>query len=123
MSWLAVALGGALGSLARYGAGVLIPFSGQRFPWATFSVNVLGSFLIGIAWVVIVERGLWSPEARHWIMTGFLGGFTTFSAFSLETLILWQNGHLQLGLVYVTTSLLAGLAAVAVAVMLTRLYW
>lgn len=123
MSWLAVALGGAAGSLLRYAIGLGFPFNGHRFPWSTFAINVAGSFLIGLAWVLIVEKAAGWPEARLWVMTGFLGGFTTFSSFSLEALLLWQNGHASLALGYLLGSLLAGMMAIVLAVWLARQLW
>jgi fluoride exporter len=120
MSWLAVAIGGALGSVTRYGVALLLPTAPGKFPWATFCVNLLGSFLIGVAYVVIVQKQILSPEIRLWIMTGFLGGFTTFSSFSLETMQLWQQGELTLALLYIIGSMICCLLAVVLAVSLTQ---
>jgi CrcB protein len=123
MNWIAVAIGGALGAMARYGVSTLVfDASSQRFPYATLSVNVLGSFLIGILFVLIVEKGLLPPEMRSILMVGFLGAFTTFSTFSLDALGLWQNGHLLLALVYALGTVVLCLAAISVAVWLTRLF-
>jgi CrcB protein len=120
MNWLAVAIGGALGSVTRYGVALMLPTTLGKFPWATFLVNLLGSFLIGVAYVLIVEKQFLSPEMRLWLMTGFLGGFTTFSSFSLETLQLWQQGQLIQALAYIIGSLVMCLLAVALAVTLTQ---
>ncbi len=123
MNWIAVAIGGALGAMARYGVSTLVfDASSQRFPYATLSVNVLGSFLIGILFVLIVEKGLLPPEMRSILMVGFLGAFTTFSTFSLDALGLWQNGHLWLALVYALGTVVLCLAAISIAVWLTRLF-
>jgi CrcB protein len=123
MNWIAVAIGGALGAMARYGVSTLVfDASSQRFPYATLSVNVLGSFLMGILFVVIAEKGLLPPEMRSILMVGFLGAFTTFSTFSLDALGLWQNGHLLLALVYAMGTVVLCLAAISVAVWLTRLF-
>ena len=123
MNWIAVAIGGALGAMARYGVSTLVfDASSQRFPYATLSVNVLGSFLMGILFVVIAEKGLLPPEMRSILMAGFLGAFTTFSTFSLDALGLWQNGHLLLALVYALGTVVLCLAAISVAVWLTRLF-
>ena len=123
MNWIAVAIGGALGAMARYGVSTLLfDASTQRFPYATLSVNVLGSFLIGILFVLIVEKGLLPPEMRSTLMVGFLGAFTTFSTFSLDALGLWQNGHLLLALVYALGTVVLCLAAISIAVWLTRLF-
>lgn len=123
MNWIAVAIGGGAGAVLRYAIGLGLPFAGHRFPWSTFAINVIGSFLIGLAWVLIVEKAAAWPEARLWVMTGFLGGFTTFSTFSLEAMVLWQNGHASLALSYLLGSLLAGMMAIALAVWLTRQLW
>lgn len=120
MNWLAVAIGGALGSVTRYGVGLLLPSSTGKFPWATFSVNLVGSFLIGVAYVLIVQKQTWSPEMRLWLMTGFLGGFTTFSSFSLEALQLWQQGQNLQAMIYVVSSVICCLLAVGLAVTLTQ---
>jgi CrcB protein len=123
MNWIAVAIGGALGAMARYGVSTLVfDASSQRFPYATLSVNVLGSFLIGILFVLIVEKSLLPPEMRSILMVGFLGAFTTFSTFSLDALGLWQNGHLLLALVYALGTVVLCLAAISIAVWLTRLF-
>jgi CrcB protein len=123
MNWIAVAIGGALGAMARYGVSTLVfDASSQRFPYATLSVNVLGSFLIGILFVLIVEKGLLPPEMRSILMVGFLGAFTTFSTFSLDALGLWQNGHLLLALVYALGTVVLCLAAISIAVWLARLF-
>ncbi len=123
MNWLAVAIGGALGSVTRYGVALLIPTVAGRFLWATFCVNLLGSFLIGVAYVVIVQKQILSPELRLWLMTGFLGGFTTFSSFSLEALQLWQEGQTIQALMYVISSVVCCLIAVALAVTLTQKFF
>jgi CrcB protein len=121
MYWIAVAIGGALGAMARYGVSTLLfDASTQKFPYATLSVNVLGSFLMGILFVLIVEKGLLPPEMRSILMVGFLGAFTTFSTFSLDALGLWQNGHLLLALVYALGTVVLCLAAISIAVWLTR---
>lgn len=120
MNWLAVAIGGALGSVTRYGVGLLLPAAAGKFPWATLLVNLLGSFLIGVAYVLIMQKQTWPPEMRLWLMTGFLGGFTTFSSFSLEALQLWQQGQNLQALIYIVSSVVCCLLAVGLAVALTQ---
>ena len=121
MNWLAVAIGGALGSVTRYGVALLMPvMAGSRFPWPTFTVNFVGSFLIGVAYVVIVQKQLITLEYRLWIITGFLGGFTTFSSFSLESFLLLQQGEIIQALVYMLASIICCLIAVSLAVFLTQ---
>lgn len=110
MQWLAIALGGALGSVLRFAAvGYLTPLLAYRFPLGTFVVNLLGSLLIGMAYVLLVEKTTLPVEWRLFFMTGVLGGFTTFSAFSLEILQLWQEGHVLNALVYAGGSVILGL--------------
>ena len=109
--WWAVAAGGALGSVLRYGVAVAMRGLGAGLPWWTLLVNVLGSFAIGLFAQLAASRG-WPEPLRIGLMTGLLGGFTTFSAFSLETLALLRE---QPGsaLLHVGLHLLLGLSACA----------
>lgn len=123
MQWLAVALGGALGSVARYALSTWIfQVSSHKFPYATLTVNVLGSFVMGILFVVIVERAALPQEMRSLLMIGFIGAFTTFSTFSLDALGLWQNGHLFMALIYTLATVILCLIAISSAIWLTRLF-
>jgi len=88
MSWILVGLGGALGSVARFGAYRLWPAAPAGWPMPTFAVNLLGSFAIGLLYMYVVARGGSADNARLFWMTGVLGGFTTYSAFALETALL-----------------------------------
>jgi CrcB protein len=95
MTYLWVALGGALGSVARYACSDLASrWLGATFPWGTLFVNVSGSFVIGLLAALVTADGrpLLGPDARAFMMIGVLGGFTTFSSFSLETLNLVRGG-------------------------------
>ncbi len=122
MHWFAVAIGGALGAMARYAVSTWIfNATSHKFPYATLSVNVLGSFVMGILFVFIVERAALPAEMRGLLMIGFLGAFTTFSTFSLDALGLWQNGHLFLALVYVLATVVLCLVAISCSIWLTRL--
>ena len=104
-TFVAVAIGGALGAVSRYSFGlVAIALIGNRFPWATLGVNVAGSFLIGLAAVLIGDRMLDGELWRPLIIVGFLGAFTTFSAFSLDTLLLLQQGNYNTALAYMLGS-------------------
>ena len=114
---LSIACGGALGALARHliGLGFLRLLGPTTFPLGTVTVNVLGSFLIGFFVVLAAQRGL--THLSPFFAAGFLGAFTTFSAFSLEAVLLYQRGDVVPSIVYVTASvvlsvlgLLAGLA-------------
>ncbi|QVL50369.1 MAG: fluoride efflux transporter CrcB [Thiocapsa sp.] len=93
---IAIAAGGALGSLARYGmSSAVYAWLGRGFPWGTLAVNLLGSFLMGLLFVLLIERLSWAPEWRGAILIGFLGAFTTFSTFSIETLNLLEEGAMM----------------------------
>jgi len=119
---LQIAVGGALGAVLRYGAVTLgARVFGTTFPWGTLAVNVIGSFLIGVAFVYVLSRA--DPSLRRvapLVMSGFLGGFTTFSAFSLETLLLIERGRLGAAMAYVGGSVALCLVAVAAGAWLAR---
>jgi|TARA_B110000908_G_scaffold46216_1_gene56290 CrcB protein len=122
MNWIAVAVGGALGAMARYAVSTWIfQVSSHKFPYATLTVNVLGSFVMGILFVIIIERSALPVEMRSLWMIGFLGAFTTFSTFSLDALGLWQNGHLFVALLYVLATVILCLLAISSSIWLTRL--
>lgn len=121
MQWLAVAIGGALGSMARFGSvSYITPWLSYRWPIGTLTVNVLGSLLIGVAYVVLVEKMAAPSEWRLFFITGVLGGFTTFSAFSLEILRLGQDGQLFNAFAYALGSVATCLFAVFVGVVLAQ---
>ena len=122
MNWLAVAIGGALGSVARYAlSSWIFDITSHKFPYATLIVNVAGSFVMGILFVVIVERAALPAEMRSLLMIGFIGAFTTFSAFSLDALGLWQNGHVLMSVIYIITTVILCLVAISTAIWLIRL--
>ena len=119
MQWFAIAFGGAIGAILRHLITVWAhPVFNGKFPLGTLIVNVTGSFLIGIAYVAIVERAMLGPEWRLLLMTGLFGALTTFSTFSLESLMLWHNGQPLTALGYVAISLVLCLAATGAAVAL-----
>ncbi|KQB13451.1 fluoride efflux transporter CrcB [Rhodobacter capsulatus] len=105
-----VALGGALGSALRYIVNITLPrLMGHGFPYATMTVNVLGSFAMGVLVVVLAMKG--GNRFAPFLMTGILGGFTTFSAFSLDAAKLVETGEVGTAAVYVLGSVGLGLAA------------
>lgn len=114
---LLVALGGALGAVARFGVSLMLvaPIGATAaFPWATLSVNALGAFCIGVAASLTAVTGRWplNPAARQGVMAGFFGGFTTFSIFSLEALTLVNAGHIGTAVTYIAASIAIWLGAV-----------
>jgi CrcB protein len=120
--WALVAAGGAMGSLGRYlmAGWVNLHAPSGVFPWGTFVVNVLGCAVGGVI-AVWSDQGQWlSPTARLFLFTGILGGFTTFSAFGLETLQLLRSGETSCALLYASGSVLAGVAAMALTSTLAR---
>lgn len=116
-----VALGGAFGSVARYLVGVwTLRRFGPNFPWGTLTVNIVGCFAIGLISEVIARRLNASPEMRLLLVTGFLGGFTTFSAFSLDVISLFERGATVAGASYVIASVGVSLYAVFAGLALGR---
>ena len=104
---LLVALGGALGSVCRY---LISKLSLGTFPWGTLTVNILGSLLIGLL-TGLMLRGSVSPEMKLLLVTGFCGGFTTFSTFANENLALLQSGKIGMFIAYALASFVLGVAA------------
>ncbi|MEY3666533.1 MAG: hypothetical protein RL572_73 [Pseudomonadota bacterium] len=118
---LAVAMGGALGALSRYWLMLWIgSLAGTRLPWGTALVNVLGSVAIGLLYVLISERLLLSEQWRGLLVVGYLGAFTTFSTFSLDTLLLLQEGRWLAALGYVAGSVLLCLTGAWLGMLLMR---
>ncbi len=111
---LLVGLGGCIGSIARYllGHWIVQASAVQKFPLGTFIVNLTGCLVIGILAGFSEKHGVISPNARLFLFTGLLGGFTTFSAFGLETMTLLRRDELLVAALYVTGSVMLGLLAV-----------
>ena len=112
LTFLFISLFGLLGVIARYVTGIAFTrfITATNFPVSTLVINLVGSFLIGAIYVAAVEKGLLSNELRLGIMLGLMGGFTTFSAFSLETLILFESGRHLLAITYFIASPVLGVA-------------
>ena len=120
MHWLLVFVGGGLGAVARHGVNRAgLEMLGPGFPWWTMAVNISGSFLIGLLAGLF---GTWETgqDMRMFLITGVLGGYTTFSAFSLDALTLWERGAFQQAGVYVLGSMILSLLAAAIGLMVTR---
>jgi len=121
MHWLLVFLGGGIGASLRHAVNRLTPaWFGFGFPVGTISVNVLGSFLIGLPPGLLGGHATGQP-ARLFPVTGVLGGFTTFSAFSLDALTLWQRGQALTATYYVVGSVGLSLIAIVAGLMASRL--
>ena len=105
---LLVALGGAVGSVCRY---LLSGMNSTSYPWGTFTVNILGSLLIGLL-VGLVNKGSLSPEMKLLLVTGFCGGFTTFSTFTSESFSMMKTGDVMLSALYIGASVAVGVLAV-----------
>ena len=109
-----VACGGAIGACLRYGLGLWLSKPQLLFPWATWSVNVLGCLLAGIFFAFTLKYPVLQQETRLFIMVGVLGGFTTFSSFGLETFQLLRNEQIIIALVYALSSLIVGVIFLAI---------
>jgi CrcB protein len=118
---LLVAAGGAIGSSLRHLVNMAsLRWFGPAFPWGTLAVNILGCFAMGVLIELIARRFGASPEIRLFIATGILGGFTTFSAFSLDAAVLWERGAHGLAALYVGATLIGTLAAIFAGLWLAR---
>lgn len=110
---VAIALGGALGSVGRFlVAGWVGRLLGVNFPWGTLAVNVVGGLVMGLLVGLMAQVWSVSPAVRAFLTVGVLGGFTTFSAFSLETVLLLQRGDILAALAYIASSVVLSVGAV-----------
>jgi fluoride exporter len=115
MSWLLIGLGGFAGAISRFAVDTAVSARVDgAFPWGTFLVNVSGSFLLGLLYAVIAERALLPEEVRGPLLIGFIGAYTTFSTYMLETWRLVEAGSIGTALLYVLGSVGVGLVAVVV---------
>lgn len=117
---LTIALGGAAGTVARAAIDRALPAGGSGFPWATWTVNVAGSLVIGLVVVAALERAAPGRYLRPLLGTGFCGGLTTFSTFAVETDRLLRAGDAGTAIAYVAASLVAGLLAVTAGAAIAR---
>ena len=121
LTLLSIAAFAALGAWARYGQTLLVQsLFGREFPWATLSINVLGSFLMGFSFFLTLDRVNLSPELRVGLLTGGLGAYTTFSTFSLETLTLFENGEALRAVLYILASVALSVFAALLGAYLSR---
>lgn len=121
MTLVLIAVGGAAGAISRYliaeWVQELIP---GRFPWGTFLVNISGSFLLGLVFVLAIEHEIMAPEIRVPLMVGFIGAYTTFSTFMLESWALADEGALLAALANIVVSVVVGMVAVIAGLVLGR---
>jgi CrcB protein len=120
--YLLVAIGGALGSIARYGAGVLVGRAWtSSFPLGTMLINIVGSLAMGLFIGFLVRTTpSWQADGRLFVAVGILGGFTTFSSFSLDTIAMLERGEIGPALLYVLVSVIVGIAALYGGLVLVR---
>ena len=119
-----VVVGGALGTMVRWSLGTAFPVPPGTFPWTTFSINVVGSLLLGLLLESLVRSGPdegWRRGLRLGAGTGVMGGFTTYSTFMVEAALLVRGGHVALGAVYVAGSVAAGVTAALAGMLVARL--
>src|ERR1700759_1727658 len=110
-TYVAIAIGGTLGCWARYAQSNLVQAAfGRDFPFATLSINVIGSFLMGFLFILTLERLMIPPGVRVGVLTGVLGGYTTFSTFEMETLLLAESGAFFKAGLYVVLPVVIGFA-------------
>ena len=120
MIYALAALGGALGALARWGLAAALPHSPGAWPWSTLLVNLVGCLLIGVLLAVLLARFAHSPWLRPFLAVGVLGGFTTYSTFAVDVVRLTGAGHDLLAVAYVLASVLGGVGAVVVGLVIGR---
>ena len=119
--YLIIGLGGFLGSITRYWVGNYIGGRmGMRFPYGTFVINITGSFLIGVIVTILSQKAHWSPNLSFLIPIGFIGAYTTFSTFELETYRSFQTGDVMFAFLNVILSVILGFAAVWLGVITGR---
>jgi len=117
-----IAMGGALGSVSRWGCQRWIyQWHPHPFPFGTFTVNVVGSFLIGVFYAVSEKGNLMNADWRLFLTTGFCGGFTTFSTFSFETISLLREGNYGYAVTYILLSVILGIVGVAAGMFIIKL--
>ncbi|MCB1485849.1 MAG: fluoride efflux transporter CrcB [Bauldia sp.] len=121
--WFLVFLGGGLGAASRHGVNVAASrVMGLNFPWGTLTVNVVGSFLMGLiaGWLAFRAGINWTQHARLFLTTGFLGGFTTFSAFSLDTALIWERGEPGLAAAYILANVILSIGGLFLGLWIVR---
>jgi len=120
---LSIALGGAIGAVSRHFLATrIMAYMGLGFPYGTLAVNVLGSFIMGLLVTLFAGKFALSQEARAFLTVGLLGGFTTFSAFSMETMLLFERHTFGLAFLYVAASVILAVGGLFAGMMLGRVF-
>ncbi|MBZ6079249.1 fluoride efflux transporter CrcB [Microvirga puerhi] len=123
ISYFIVFIGAGIGGALRHAVNLgCARYCGVAFPWGTLTVNVLGSFIMGaiVGWLAFKAGEGWTQHLRLFLTTGILGGFTTFSAFSLDTVLIWERGDAGIAIGYIAASVLFSLAGLVSGLALVR---
>lgn len=121
MGFLIVFLGAGIGGMARHGINLAsLRWLGPGFPYGTLAINLIGSTMMGLVVQIFAAYSMSNQDARLFLTTGILGGFTTFSAFSLDVVVLWERGQHLAALGYVLASVIVSIAGLVLAMTLTR---
>ena len=119
--FLVVFLGSGIGGMLRHGVGLLaLRFTGANFPWGALVINVVGSALMGLMIGLFAARSINDPELRLFVTTGLIGGFTTWSTFSLDIVTLWERGEIGSAIAYAAASIVLSLTVLAIALLAAR---
>lgn len=119
--FLVVFLGSGIGGMLRHGVGLLaLRFTGASFPWGTLVINVVGSALMGLMIGLFAARSINDPELRLFVTTGLIGGFTTWSTFSLDIVTLWERGEIGSAIAYASASIVLSLTVLTIALLAAR---
>ncbi len=122
MHLLLVAVGGALGAMTRYSVYNVAAFYGNKPAWATFFINAVGAFLIGVAYLLLLEKSGEQAQLRSLITVGFLGAFTTYSSYSLDALQLFEQGQVGVALFYLLGTMVVCVLATWMGLTVTRFF-
>jgi len=122
MHLLLVAMGGALGAMARYSVYNVAAFWGHKPAWATFCINAVGAFLIGVAYLLLLEKSGEQAQLRSLITVGFLGAFTTYSSYSLDALQLFEQGQVGVASFYLLGTMVVCVLATWMGLTVTRFF-
>jgi CrcB protein len=121
LGFLVVFLGSGVGGMLRHGVGIVaLRLMGPTFPWGTLAINVVGSALMGVMIGLFAAKSIENAELRLFVTTGLIGGFTTWSTFSLDAVTLWERGEIGAAISYVLASLVLSVVVLAIALVITR---